>query len=260
MHTLLKLKHSFKEILYRNWSMETKLISAAMMNRDTFLPYKNFCQGKQEIVVCGAGPSLLRYKPIEGALHISLNRAFLYDKVKFDFIFAQDYDGIKLVLEELKDYKGNQCVKLFGISDGGKKEIPESFAIKCRAKRFATDAFIFHNGYRSEFVTDIAFRPIGGMPNVGMSVLQFALYMNPSKLYIVGCDMSGAHFASRNQTESELKKEKREYAAYWAGENKKLLNKWKEIRSSAKRYYPDTEIITINPVGLKGVFHDLYQK
>ena len=257
---LVKLKQLVMDILYRNWSMETKLISAAMLNRDTFLPYKNFCQGKREIVVCGAGPSLRNYQPIDGALHIALNRAFLYEKVKFDFIFAQDYDGIKMVTKELKNYKGNQCVKLLGLSDVGKKEIPESYAIQCGAKRFATDSFIFHNGYRSEFVTDLAFRPIGGMPNLGMSVLQFALYMNPSRIYLAGCDMSGTHFANGNQTAGELKKERRELHACWVDDREKLLNKWREIRAAAKRYYPDIEIVSVNPEGLKGVFRDFYQK
>ena len=47
---------------------------------------------------------------------------------------------------------------------------------------------------------------------------------------------------------------------YWEKEHKALLSKWKEIKEFADIYYPDTKIIVINPVGLKGVFTDIYQK
>ncbi len=30
------------------------------------------------------------------------------------------------------------------------------------------------------------------------------------------------------------------------------------MKGFAKTYYPETEIISVNPVGLKGLFHDVY--
>lgn len=241
--------------------MDSFLISAAAINYKTFSAYKNMCNGETDVVICAPGPSLQEYKPISGCINIALNRAFMYDKVAFDFVFAQDYDGIKMVSEELIKYKGNNCVKLLGRSDGRAKEIPESYAIKCNAKRFVTDSVLFHDGYKSRFVSDIEYRPIGGMPNVGMSVLQFAAYLNPRKIYIVGCDMSGTHFVSGNQTESEKVAEKKEMDRTWNSKNReKLINKWKEIRDAITVFYPDIEIITVNPIGLKGIFKDYYQK
>lgn len=35
-------------------------------------------------------------------------------------------------------------------------------------------------------------------------------------------------------------------------------NTIKHSRYFAKQYYPNTEIISVNPVGLKGIFTDLY--
>jgi len=36
---------------------------------------------------------------------------------------------------------------------------------------------------------------------------------------------------------------------------------WKFFKEIAKKYCPDTEIISINPVGLKGLFHkDIYTR
>ena len=35
---------------------------------------------------------------------------------------------------------------------------------------------------------------------------------------------------------------------------------WKELQKFAQTYYPETEIISVNPVGLRGIFTDLDQK
>lgn len=234
-------------------------ISTALLHQKTFLPYKNYCKGERAVVICGAGPTLQEYQPIEGAIHIALNRAFLYPKVAFDFIFSQDFDGIKMVQQELVEYKGNNCIKMLGKGNGGSKEIPESLALKCNALRFATDAYMIKSGWNSKFIVDIDARPIGGMPNVGLSVMQFALYMNPSVIYLVGCDMSGGHFVNKNQSEKEIKAEKQELEECW-GKNDKLIEKWKECKAFANRNYPDTRIVSVNPVGLRGIFDDVYQK
>lgn len=255
-----KIKKAILETIIRMDEHNTLTASTVHLHQKTFLPYKNFCNAEKDIAVCGAGPSLQYYKPIKEAVHIAVNRAFLYEKVNFDFIFAQDFDGIRMVRKELIDYKPESCIKFLGATaEPGKKSIPESFAIECDALRFNMDYYIYRDGFRSKMVRDIDSRPLGGMPNVGMSVMQLALYMNPRKLYIVGCDMSGTHFADGNQSASELMSEKKQYDAYWEKGQKRLLDKWKEIKYFAEIYYPNTEIISINPVGLKGIFKDKYQ-
>jgi hypothetical protein len=40
---------------------------------------------------------------------------------------------------------------------------------------------------------------------------------------------------------------------------KDIYEGWKDLKKFAQIYYPDTEIISINPVGLKGLFTDVYQ-
>lgn len=254
-----KIARKCNDYLYRLTEWDIKNISTAMLHQKTFPQFKNSCQGK-EVVVCGAGPTLKKYQPVKDAVHIALNRSFLFDKVSFDYIFAQDYDGIRMVQEELVAYEGNNCIKLLGTQDGGIKEIPESLAIRCNALRFNTDVYIYKNGYRSPFVSDIESRPLGNMPNVGLSVMQFALYMNPKRIYIVGCDMNGGHFANGNHTQEQVREEKKMLEKHWEEEQQKLLNKWKEFKEFARIYYPETELVSINPVGLKGMFKDWYQE
>lgn len=235
-------------------------VSTAAIHRETFLPYKNYCKGEKDIVVCGAGPTLQKYQPIEGALHIAVNRAFLYDKVDFDIIFAQDMDGIRMVQQELIDYRPKECVKFLAqTADMNKKTIPESLAIKCHALRFNCDYYIYRDGFRSKPVLDLESRALGGMPNVGMSVMQLALYMNPKRIYIVGCDMSGNHFNRGEQSKEEEAEQEKDLKDYWENEGRRLLDKWGEVKKFAEIYYPDTEIVSVNPIGLKGMFKDYYQ-
>lgn len=37
-----------------------------------------------------------------------------------------------------------------------------------------------------------------------------------------------------------------------------LVDAWKEAKEFSQIYYPDVEVCSINPVGLKGIFKDLY--
>lgn len=239
--------------------VNSKIYSAAILNYMTFFPYRNYCKGEKSIVLCGAGPTLQNYIPIGNAIHIALNRAFLFEKVNFDFVFAQDYEGIKMVENELISYRPDQCVKFFGKSDGGPKEIPESLSIKCNAKRFATDSFYRSNGFDSKFVCDIDLRPLGGMPNVGLSVMQFATYLNPDKIYLVGFDIAGTHFSDKNQTDEEKTKEESFLNEYYQNSSERLVSKWIEVREEIEHYYPDIQIFSVNPVALRGVFKDIDQ-
>ena len=243
----------------------TKFLSASIVNRETFLPFKNYCKG-QKIVICGAGPSLQDYVPIKNAVHIALNRAFLYDKVLFDFIYVQDFDGIKRFQTDLESYRKNDCRKLFAWQYSREdwdwleaKNTPESFVRKCDGKRFITDIFYQDDLNKCEFVPDIDSRAIGNFPNVALDCMQFALYMNPSKVYLVGLDHTGTHFSQKNLNEYEKTEENNYMEWYWKTVLEPTKKIWERCRQFAQTYYPDTEIISVNPVGLKGIFKDWYQ-
>ena len=38
----------------------------------------------------------------------------------------------------------------------------------------------------------------------------------------------------------------------------RLTAPWREFKRFVQVYYPETEIISVNPVGLKGIFRDVY--
>lgn len=264
---VLMLNKRTKRILSkikRRMSLEAKLeevkwsnsvsMAANLCNRETFLPLKNICNG-EKLVICGAGPSLAKYQPIEDAKHIALNRALLFDRIKYDYFFADDWPAISFFSDKIVKY---DCEKFLGYICGytGPACIPESFRISSGAKKFYLDSYMT-NSARSQLVLDIDKMPISNQYNMGLEIMQIALFMNPSKIYLVGIDAnSNGHFTEKglsNDTVAWLNKGQKRYIDF-----ESVKDKWNEIKTFAEAYYPETEIISINPVGLKGLFKDEY--
>ena len=81
------------------------------------------------------------------------------------------------------------------------------------------------------FITDIDTNKIFGL-SIIFPALQFMLYTGLSKIYLAGVDADIGN----------------------------LSEKWKQAKSFIEESYPNTEMISINPVGLKGYFKDVYTK
>lgn len=231
-------------------------VAASMCNHETFSEIKNINNGKS-VALCGGGPTLKQYKPIEKCLHIALNRSLLNTNIPYEWFIADDWDGIDFIQKELIEFQGR---KFFGHQIGAyDRQIPESFRIKCNANRYYTDSYLVGSGYNSRLVCDIDKMAIGNMPNIAMSAMQIALYTNPAKLYLVGCDASQGHFVQPKELTAErIARHEKDLKMAVSGD--KVIEMWKEIKSFAAAFYPDTRIISINPVGLKGIFEDEYQE
>lgn len=230
--------------------------AASMCNAETFSDIKNIMNGK-DLAICGGGPTLKDYKPINNVHHIALNRALLNNNVKYEYFIADDWDGVYFFKDELEKY---DCRKFFGHQINGEyhRQIPESFRIKCGAKRYYTDSFIGVSAFDCKFICDIDKMAIGNMPNIALSAMQIALFMNPRRIYLVGCDASQGHYVQpKNLTEKDIQRHEKDLKM--AVSSDRTIQKWAELKAFANAFYPDTEIISINPVGLKGIFKDEYQ-
>jgi len=103
----------------------------------------------------------------------------------------------------------------------------------------------------------------------GLSACQFLLYTGVRKIYLVGTDSTvaldnekyGGHstvFAAEHSQFTEP------VAGYffsneWSSRPEPhFLQWWIDFKEHVAEEYPDVEIISINPVGLKGIFEDLY--
>ena len=258
MRTIKKMKMKIKKIINDIYNVNTYNIAASMANNFAFKEIKNLYNGK-DVVLCGAGPTLAKYNPIPDAIHFALNRALLNEKVHFDYLIADDWDGLNFIQNEILEY---DCIKFFGHQIGTElfRQIPESFVIANNAKRYYTDSYKVEDGFKSKFVCDIDKMAIGNMPNIALSAMQILLFTNPRRIFLVGCDASAnGHFkCDEKLSKEQIEQHKKDLNIAVAGTP--VINKWLELKEFAQTYYPTTEIISINPVGLKGIFKDEYTK
>ena len=224
-------------------------ISTAFLHQKTFLPFKNI-YAEREIVIVASGPSAKYYtKPVKDAIHIAVNRSFLLENVNFDYIFIQDYSGpTKSYIEDLINYQPQSCAKFFGLTceyGDMKRVIPESLACRANALRYRTD-WAPVRFFEPKFAYDISTQPLGCFGSIVFPALQFALWTNPKTIYLVGCDCTNdGYFNSANRS-TEFQPDNI-YLAY------------EKFKHFVKIYYPETKIVSVNPVRLKGLFdNDLY--
>ncbi len=246
------------ELNEKLYKMENKLnrlvqnnLSTAALHQKTFLPFKNK-HSNQEIVIVATGPTANLYNPIKDAIHIGVNRAFQIGngRIPLDYVFIQDYSGsTKEYIDELDNYRPDKCQKFYGLTTEWiyepERTIPESHAIKANALRYRTD---WANIYEFEpgFAYDISTQPMGCFGSITFPALQFALWTNPKRIYLVGCDCSLAGYAYNSNEKNSLITED-------------IISAYIKFKDFAAKYYPDTEIISINPMGLKGIFKDKYE-
>ncbi len=226
-------------------------IPALSLHKEVFSKYKNINAGK-DIVIMGSGDTLNKYEPIKDAIHIGVNSVFKYDKVKLDYLFLQDFSPFQ---KEIDEYEGNNCKKFYGIHQlhywqKRCRPVPESSAIKANAERyFFNDLQIGHNPIWG-FVPDITLMPLTTYSSVIFPALQFALFTNPKRIYIVGCDCAKhVHFSNSTLYGDNCED-------FPSADT--IIYGWKKAKIFINNYYPDIEIISINPVGLKNLFKNEY--
>lgn len=226
------------------WQMQR----VARLHNETFASFKNINNGKDVVIVC-TGPSLNDFKPIKDAVYIGVNRAFAAKNLTLDYLFMQDYTGLKDYIEDSFPYKNKKLIRFYGIEPYGKIDnfiIPESIAIRHNAKRYYCHASCSKTPDLPDiFAYDLCTEELYSKGSTVFDALQFALWTNPKRIYLVGCDCSNAgHFNAKDSTQNfDI-----------------LVEPYRLLKEFASVYYPETEIISVNPVGLKGVFKDLYQR
>ena len=233
----IKINYVDKLALYQ------RMINVYNLHSKVFPKYKN-CHHNQDIVIVATGPSLEKFIPIKDAIYIGVNRAFEFLKVNFDYMFIMDNSNpTPEYLDNLNNYNGNNVRKFYGICsdyDILNETISESDAIKANAERF----YIHSINSKSIPTYDISSEAFFNSKSIVFPAMQFALWTNPKRIYIVGCDtnLNGYFKGSQNVLNVD-----------------RVLFGWKKIKEFAEIYYPGTEIVSINPVGLKGLFKDVYQ-
>ena len=209
------------------------------LHSQVFPQFKGINKDK-EVVIIGTGPSLADYQPIKGAINIGCNRAFQYDKVHFDYLFSTDWNGVKTYIDQLDNYEN--CKKFYGTVLDAKEFIafPQYGLNKA-------DYNFYCNLKLDKLSPNLETNPLLSSASIAVCALHFALYTHPKKIYIVGLD------TNRNGNFDKSKPQGTPMAVDM------VIKGYEQIKKFADIHYPDVEITSINPVGLRGIFNDHYQ-
>lgn len=191
------------------------------------------CHHGRTVAVVGAGPTLNYYTQVKGVPHIGVNGSFRSEQLKLEYYFLYHYSAG--FCEDLKNFS---FVKFFAYGDD---VFPECVVEENHARRF----FLSH--LRRKFDANIEYCPMaGGFFSIIFSALQFALYTRPKRILLVGCDCSDVgHFYDEESDDYTIN-------------IPEILDGYRCFKKFIALHYPDTEVISVNPVGLKGIFRDVY--
>lgn len=225
------------------------------LHRETFEEYRN-CFVNRDIVIVGTGPTLNYYKPTPNAIHIGLNYAWKKREIEFDYMFNTDSpimwtgdfeEGLKRIRQQIfiarfaLEYRGGRYLE--------NSELVTKLDRKVR-RYYLHDIF----GKQQVIYPDIRFHTLMHFGSVVFDALHFALFTYPKRIFLVGCDTSReGHFYTEFPDDEEKSKNFKYFLQV-------ALMKvgYARTKMFAKQYYPDTEIISVNPVGLRGLFKDVY--
>jgi len=223
---------------------QTRSLSAR--NAAVFGNFKNRYQG-QAAVLFGTGPSLNRYQPIEPAIKIGVNSIIRKRDLRMDYLFLQDSLGPTAYNENSQafDKYTPKGAKFYGCHTEAPHFGPPLDAAQ-RGSALVYDLDKPHDPVVFEHEID-RFR-LGNAFSTIFGAAQFALFTGISTLYIVGCDIGDCEYFDSSKAE-EVKTRLFDHG------NDPIEN-WRRFKEFASRYYSEVDIVSINPVSLRGMFRD----
>lgn len=247
LKSMSQMHNKLNKIFAETSNIKT-IIQCQELHKQTFGPYKNCMLGKT-VVLVASGPTVKYHHPIKGAIYVGVNNACALENVSFDYLFCQDFYMDEEKRLNIAKYRGEACQKFFG-------RIPDKRMEHCRttpgaqhvrrAPRYLVDMANAKEYYVCDYqisniAYDIELEPLhpGG---IAFSAMQFILHCHPSRIYIVGCDCSAGFF----------------YQSDITFDNSWMIKIWREFKIYIDELYPDIKVISLNPVGLRGIFEDHY--
>lgn len=210
----------------------------------TFKDYQNSFWGKKVVIVAN-GQTLNYYKPIPDAIHIGVNHAWLREDIPIDYLFAIDNRAIDDESVRVEDGFGkirneiflSRHLDHFPVQYQGFSE--EYFIMRDNIKRFYLNSCKMFQD--QPIYRDICHHELANFGTAVFPALHFALWTYPKEIYLVGCDTTDEDEASVEMSQMQLVK---------VG--------YARMKIFARQNYPKTEIISVNPVGLKNLFTDIF--
>ena len=223
------------------------MLYAQSVHPNTFQRYLN-CYKNKDVFLIGCGPSLKYFKGNHQGIYVGVNRSFLYEDISLDYLFIQDDLDENMSLAN--QYQQGKCKKFYGI-------VPHFRALECQktpelqhihrislydVQQASAAQYILHDYPYPYWPYDISKEPLRDWGGTIFSALQFILYTHPKRIYLVGCDCTdGGHFYGG-------KTEKFSAAIRW----------WVDFKNYIQNSFPNIEIISVNPIGLRNMFNNVY--
>ena len=229
--------------------IDTKLYAQAV-HPGTFGPYLN-CHTNQNVALVACGPSVKYFEGLkDDAVYVGVNRAFLIDKINLDYLFVQDDLGRDQ--EAANQYRHGKCRKFYGIIPHGRNmQIQQDPNLRHIRRLSLTNVsladakqYILTDSVYPHWPYDISREAIKDWGGTVFSALQFILYTNPKRIYLIGCDCTdGGHFnGGRKENFSSVKRF------------------WLDFSEYKNQEFPHIELVSVNPIGLRGLFRDIYSR
>lgn len=215
-----------------------------METQNRFEAFRNIHLG-EEFVIVATGPSLREFQLIDNCNYIGVNKAYQKKEINFNYFFLQDYAAVKPYADEI--LKSVSCTafiaKYVMQEDTFRVQFPKKYIEDLKAIPYFTSWPL------SIMSPDISRSPFMNCGSVTFAAIQFALFCGASKIYLVGCDSNaGGYFDGTRQINPKV-----------TVNTERLIENYKRLKEYAALYYPECKIYSINPVGLKGIFEDIYQ-
>lgn len=247
------MRHFDRKITEMEYRIEEQN-EVCRVNTAAFSEYRNAFRGK-EVVIVGNGPTLNYYKPIPDAIHIGLNRAWMREDIVWDYLFTIDGRASKLL--DIRIEQGFNKIRRKVFRGKYLERVPYShlnYPEDVLLSNSNVVNFLFNDNAIGQLIRqDICQHPLYEFGSVVSPAFCFAVFTYPKRIYFVGCDTSptGHFYSEKKANVDRVNKEMRA--------NMPMLKVgYARMKMFARLYYPETEIISINPVGLRGLFKDVY--
>jgi hypothetical protein len=225
-----------------------------METHNPFKAYENKHKSRSAILF-GSGPSILNFDPSivpDNVLRFGVNDQ-IFLNLSLDYWFMGDAmpqipDKFYDRFEEFDEYtpKEQKFIRLCNWKDEREISVPRWGKVPRNGQLpnlKNSKYYIADSGGNPEkclFKKDISGGNLFAVASITFEVLQFMLYCGVKKIYLVGQDSDYTNGTFRGYK-----------IGLAQGAGPCILNYWKLVDDWIKENYPDVEIFSINPVGLK---------
>lgn len=232
-----------KEEEYQLLEIGAAAAAISDLHQKTFPKYKG-CHKGEDVVLIATGPTINDAPKIGAVKCLGVNRAITMNQFKLDYCFMGDYMAVREYIEKTYTY---DCVSFFGMSTSPNpwsNGIPVEIMEKSQAERYY---YVHEIGPRVGRILyhDISHFPLFSAGSITINALHFLIYTQPRRIYLVGCDTCNNGYYDKNVTQSP-------------GNYDMIFHGYLKLKEMCNIFYPNVEIVSVNPVGLKGVFREVY--